>query len=45
LVYAAWFIAFAVSPRPVARLLAELFFFPARRAAVSRWLARGHRRA
>lgn len=45
LVYAAWFIAVGLSPRPVARWLAELFFFPERRRAVSGLLGRGHRRA
>lgn len=45
LVYAAWFIAFAVSPRPLARWLAELFFFPERRVGVSQLLARGHQQS
>ena len=43
LMFGLWFGAVAISPRPLARRLAELFLFPARRDALNRDLARLHR--
>jgi Glycosyl transferase family 2 len=42
LLFAGWFVVAAISPRPLARRLAELFLFPQRRAPVNRVLARLH---
>jgi glycosyltransferase involved in cell wall biosynthesis len=42
-IFVAWFAATAVSPRPLARRLAELFMFPERRAAFNRLLGVLHR--
>ncbi len=38
--FVAWFAAMAIAPRDLARRLAELFIFPARRAALNRLLGR-----
>jgi hypothetical protein len=38
-----WFVAMAVSPRPLARRLAELFLFPERRGPLNRLVGRLHR--
>jgi hypothetical protein len=38
-----WFVAIAVAPRPVARVLAELFLFPERRSSLNGLLSRLHR--
>jgi hypothetical protein len=43
LMFALWFAAVAAAPRPLARRLAEIFLFPARRSALNRVLARLHR--
>ena len=43
LMFGLWFAAAAASPRPLARRLAELFLFPARRDSLNRVLARLHR--
>jgi hypothetical protein len=43
LLFGLWFAAVAASPRPLARRLAEVFLFPARRDALNRVLARLHR--
>lgn len=43
LMFGLWFVAMAASPRPLARRLAELFLFPARRDPLNRVLARLHR--
>lgn len=40
LVFVAWFAALAVAPRPLARRLALLFFFPERRASLNDLLGR-----
>ncbi len=40
LVFVAWFAALAVAPRPLARRLALLFFFPERRASLNEMLGR-----
>ena len=42
LLFAAWFLAAAISPRPLTRRLGELFLFPERRASINRILARLH---
>ncbi len=41
--YAGWFTAMAVAPRPLARSLALLFLFPERRGSLNRMLGRQHR--
>jgi len=41
--FVAWFAAMAIAPRPLARWLAELFMFPARRAQLNRLLGRMQR--
>ena len=45
-IFAAWFLAVAVAPRPLARAMANAFFFPARRAGLTsilrRFGSRGH---
>jgi glycosyltransferase involved in cell wall biosynthesis len=41
--FVAWFAAMVVAPRPLARWLAELFMFPARRAPLNRLLGRMQR--
>jgi hypothetical protein len=38
--FVAWFAAMAVAPRALARHLAELFMFPARRHTLNRLLGR-----
>lgn len=38
--FVAWFAAIAIAPRPLARWLAELFLFPARRRPLNRLLGR-----
>jgi hypothetical protein len=43
LMFAAWFAAMALAPRRLARRLAVLFLFPARRASINRVLQRLHR--
>lgn len=43
--FMAYFVAMAVAPRPVARALAEQFFFPEKRRGLNRWLGRWHVRA
>jgi glycosyltransferase involved in cell wall biosynthesis len=43
LMFGLWFAAVAISPRSLARRLAELFLFPARRDSLNRVLARLHR--
>jgi hypothetical protein len=43
LMFGLWFAAEAASPRPLARWLAELFLFPARRTSLNHVLARLHR--
>jgi hypothetical protein len=43
LMFGLWFAAVAASPRPLARRLAEIFLFPARRDALNRVLAHLHR--
>jgi len=40
--FVTWFAAMALSPRPLARRLAELFMFPQRRAWLNRLLGRMH---
>jgi glycosyltransferase involved in cell wall biosynthesis len=48
LAFVAWFAAFAIAPKPLARRLAQLFFFPERRASLNDllgWLQRGGRKA
>jgi glycosyltransferase involved in cell wall biosynthesis len=42
ILFAAWFVSTATSPRPLARRLGELFLFPERRTPVNRFLARLH---
>ena len=42
--FAIWLVCLAISPRPVARRLAELFVYPARRARLNAWLKRMNRR-
>jgi hypothetical protein len=44
-IFLAWFAALAIAPRPLARHLAELFLFRARRDSLNRTLARLHRRS
>jgi GT2 family glycosyltransferase len=41
--FALWFLAMGLAPRPLARRLAILFLFPERRASVNRILGRLHR--
>lgn len=41
--FVGWFAAMALSPRPLARRLAELFLFPERRTSLNRVLGRLHR--
>jgi hypothetical protein len=41
--FAAWFFAVAVAPRPLSRRLAQSFLFPERRPRLNRVLARFHR--
>jgi hypothetical protein len=43
--FLAWFGALAIAPCPLARRLAELFLFPARRSWLNRLLAHLHRRS
>jgi hypothetical protein len=42
--FVAWLVALTLSPRPLARTLAELFVLPQRRGALNRWLGTLHRR-
>ncbi len=42
-IFALWFLAIGLAPRPLARRLAVLFLFPEHRASVNRLLARLHR--
>ena len=37
--YLAWLLGVAISPRPLAARLGELFVFPSRREPINRWLA------
>jgi hypothetical protein len=43
LIYAAWVVAMGIAPKPFARILAEWFFIPERRQAVSSLLGRFYR--
>jgi glycosyl transferase family 2 len=42
--FVAWLVALTLTPRPLARTLAELFVLPERRGGLNRWLGRLHRR-
>ena len=42
--FLAWLICLAVAPRPLARLLAEMFVYPSRRMRINAWLRRMSRR-
>jgi hypothetical protein len=44
LAFAAWFLAVALAPKPLAKWLAELFLFPERRAPINPVLGRLRRR-
>jgi hypothetical protein len=42
--FVAWLACLAIAPRPVARRLAAVFVFPARRVRLNAWLRRMGRR-
>jgi hypothetical protein len=42
LMFRMWFAVMLVAPRPLARPLAEVFFFPERRRRLNRWLGALH---
>jgi hypothetical protein len=43
LMFAAWFLAVSITPRPLSKRLAQGFLFPERRPRLNRVLARLHR--